>query len=186
MFLKCPWRKSNINLYYSWGGSPLLKIRAAATPLTVLYNLLNYGVWLTFYQRTLGQLPPVLRERLQQPFKQAAQVRVTPVQIENVPVRPFGPDLEEVLLLAPLADDEPADPVDPAVSDKHVDQGRPLEHRRCHGALSPACWDKFNRDREQNFSSPILVLKVRSTREQLLFPHYRLKRLISPGPSSRR
>lgn len=119
--------------------------------------MLNYGVRLTFYQRALGQLSPVLWERLQQPLQQAAQVGVAPVQIQNVPVRPFGPDLEEVLLLAPLADDEPADPVDPAVSDKHVDQGRPLEHSRCHRALSPACWDKFDpRDRERNFSSPIL------------------------------
>ena len=88
----------------------------------------------TFAQRRERQLGPVLGEGVAEALPQAAQVGQAAVQVEHAAVRPLGADLEELLLVAAPADDEPADAVHPAAPHEHVNERRALKHRRGHAA----------------------------------------------------
>lgn len=100
----------------------------------------------TFDKRRFGESSSVLREWFNQPFEQSPKIGITPVQIQNVSVWPLGSDLVEFFFLSSLIYDQSPDPVHPAILDKHVDQRRPLEYRRCHSsAVSPAFWEGVGR-----------------------------------------
>lgn len=88
----------------------------------------------TLAQRRARQLRPVLGEGVAEALPQAAQVGQAAVQVQHAAVRPLGADLEELLLVAAPADDEPADAVHPAAAHEHVHERRALKHRRGHAA----------------------------------------------------
>lgn len=88
----------------------------------------------TLAQRRARQLGPVLGEGVPEALPQAAQVGQAAVQVEHAAVRPLGADLEELLLVAAPADDEPADAVHPAAAHEHVHERGALKHSRGHAA----------------------------------------------------
>ncbi|XP_052012561.1 translation initiation factor IF-2-like [Apodemus sylvaticus] len=107
----------------------------------------------TLPQRRARQLRPVLGEGVAEALAQAAQVREAAVQVEHAAVRPLGADLEELLLIATPADDEPADPVHPAAAHEHVHERCALKHRRGHAA-GGACPCRRGRPRPPAWGPP--------------------------------